>query len=73
MMGNLREWCNDLEWDYDTASLIDPTGPDSTPPMTRVQRGDDWSEPPVKSNTRLHYPFISRIPVAGLRVCLTVR
>jgi formylglycine-generating enzyme required for sulfatase activity len=73
MIGNLREWCNDWEWDYDPASLIDPAGPDSTPPHTRIQRGDDWDNPPAKSNTRLYYPHLSRIPTAGFRVCKTVR
>jgi len=45
MLGNVREWCEDLYASYTTAAAIDPGGPEASsmdPPM-RVQRGNAWN------------------------------
>ena len=40
MIGNVSEWCGDWYGNYPTASVTDPTGPNSG--SYRVRRGGSW-------------------------------
>jgi formylglycine-generating enzyme required for sulfatase activity len=72
MIGNMQEWVNDLYDQYDTFTVSDPTGPDSTFSWVRIVRGGDWtSVEMLNSIQRNGIPQMTRVMDCGFRTCIT--
>jgi formylglycine-generating enzyme len=73
MTGNVMEWCNDWNGDYDSIAVSDPTGPDTGD--YRCLRGGSWGNHAIflrSSNRTLLFPDYTYYFV-GFRVVLPVK
>ena len=68
MHGNVWEWCRDLDGDYPSGAVTDPTGAESG--STRVCRGGSWLDTAGNCRTanRSGYSPSAQNPVTGFRV-----
>ena len=69
MSGNVYEWCNDWDGDYNSSSQTNPKGPGSG--SNRVLRGGGWRSPAWNSRVcyRLGSAPGNRSNFLGLRIC----
>lgn len=74
MTGNVSEWCKDYYAEYDTASVINPHGPQTG--IYRVIRGGDFRIQnfyDMKTTTRYYAsPFVNR-KATGLRLVINIK